>query len=110
MNVTEGHRRDNIRSFLKTLRLRLDPQTPVLGEFERLDIRKGRRVSQEEVAEAVGVSRGWYVSLESGAPIQPSVRLLYRLAGVLNASPRERAMLFSIVIPELGSLLTVAVE
>jgi len=103
-------RRENLRSFLKTLRRRLDPNTEILGEYERINSRLGRRISQEEIAEAVGVSRGWYVSLESGAPIRPSLDLLHRIAGALNATPHERAMLFSLAIPELSILRMSAVE
>lgn len=98
-------RRDDVRSFLKALRRRLDPDAAILGEFERLSSRRGRRVSQEEIAEAAGVSRGWYALLESGAPVQPSVSLLDRLAGALNATPDERVMLFSLAIPKLATTL-----
>jgi len=110
MNVTPRPRRENLRSFLKGLRCRLDPDTTLLGEQERVSTRWGRRVSQEEVAEAVGVSRGWYVALESGAPIRPSLPLLARVANALNATPHERAMLFSLAIPELGVMPTSALE
>jgi len=101
-NVTHRCRRETLRSFLKTLRHRLDPDTTTLGEQERLGTRRGRRVSQEEIAEAVGISRAWYVSLETGAPIRPSVSLLDRVARALNATPHERAMIFSLAIPELS--------
>jgi DNA-binding XRE family transcriptional regulator len=103
-------RRDDIRSFLKALRQRLDPDTKVLGNHERLNLRRGRRVSQEEIAEAAGVSRCWYALLEAGAPINPSVPLLDRIADALNATPRERAMLFGLGIPELGSILIPTME
>jgi len=82
----------------------------VLGDQARLSTRWGRRVSQEELAEAVGVSRGWYVSLESGAPIRPSVPLLTRVARALNTTPHECAMLFSLAIPELSILHISMVE
>jgi transcriptional regulator with XRE-family HTH domain len=87
------------------MRLRLDPDTKMLGNHERVSSRRGRPISQEEIAEAAGVSRCWYAQLESGMPINPSVPLLDRLAGALNATPRERAMLFGLAIPELGSIL-----
>jgi len=103
-------RRDDIRSFLKALRQRLDPDTKLLGDHERLSSRRGRRVSQEEIAEAAGISRCWYALLEAGAPVNPSVPLLDRLAGALNATPHERAMLFSLGIPELGGLLIPTME
>jgi len=110
MNVTQGNRRENLRSFLKDLRRRLDPNTALLGDHERISSRRGRRISQEEIAEATGVSRGWYVSLESGKPIRPSPSFLGRLAAALNATPQERAMLFSLAIEELEILFLSSVE
>jgi transcriptional regulator with XRE-family HTH domain len=68
--------------------------------------RCGRPISQEELAEAIGVTRGWYCLLESGAPIQPSVSLIDRLASALGATLDERVVLFSLAIPELQSVLT----
>jgi DNA-binding XRE family transcriptional regulator len=104
IDIMHCDRREKLCSFLKTLRRRLDPHTAVLGEHERISTRRGRRVSQEEIAEATGVSRGWYVSLESGKPIRCSVSFLARVAAVLNATPPERAILFSLAIPELHML------
>jgi DNA-binding XRE family transcriptional regulator len=109
-NARSDHRRDNVRSFLKALRLRLDPLTSTIGEYHRISSRRGRPISQEEIAEAVGVSRVWYALLESGAPVQPSVSLLHRLAHALNATPGERAMLFSVAIPALESVVTATVK
>jgi DNA-binding XRE family transcriptional regulator len=110
ITVKQPDRREDIRSFLKTLRMRLDPQTKLLGNHARLSNRRGRRVSQEEIAEAAGVSRGWYALLEAGAPVNPSVALLHRLAGALNATPNERATLFGLAIPELGGILMPSME
>ena len=110
MNVKQRDRHDDMRSFLKALRRRLDPHTLILGDYERLNTRRGRWISQEEIAEAVGVSRAWYALIESGAPVQPSVSLLDRLASALNATPRERAKLFSIAFQQLGFILTVTTE
>jgi DNA-binding XRE family transcriptional regulator len=110
MNAKQSDKREDVRSFLKTLRLRLDRDAKMLGKHERLGTRKGRPVSQEEIAEAAGVSRCWYAQLESGAPIQPSLSLLDRLAFALNATPHERATLFKLAIPELGSILVPTME
>jgi DNA-binding XRE family transcriptional regulator len=90
---------------LRDLRRRIDPTVPTLGEFERLNTRRGKAVSQEELAEAVGVSRGWYAMLERGEPIQPSIVMLSRLARALNATRDERVSLFELAIPELQGLL-----
>jgi transcriptional regulator with XRE-family HTH domain len=95
---------DQIRSLLRGLRSRLDPSISALGEHERLGSRRGKIVSQEELAEAVGVSRGWYAMLERGEPIQPSITMLHRVAVALNATRDERLKLFKLAIPELQSL------
>jgi transcriptional regulator with XRE-family HTH domain len=59
-------------------------------------------VTQEEIAEAVGVSRNWYRRLESGASVRASTKLLDRLAHALALTPDERMTLFTLAIPELG--------
>jgi len=94
-------RRDDRREFLLSLRRRIDPDSARLGRYERLKSRIGRPATQEEVAEAIGVSRGWYARLESGKPIQPSISMLHRIAEILKATPRERALLFHLSIPAL---------
>jgi transcriptional regulator with XRE-family HTH domain len=104
-NATHVRPCDEIRSLLKRLRCRLDPAIATLGEHQRLGSRRGRAVSQEELAEAVGVSRGWYSMLERGEPIQPSLAMLNRVAGALNATRDERVTLFRLAIPELQALL-----
>jgi DNA-binding XRE family transcriptional regulator len=96
-----------IPSLLRQMRGRLDPATPMLGEHRRLNTRRGKAVSQEELAEAIGVSRGWYVCLELGTK-RPSIPLLDRLATALNASQDERANLFRLAIPGLQQCLAAA--
>jgi transcriptional regulator with XRE-family HTH domain len=96
----------DLRSHLKTLRKRLDPHTENLGEYRRLTYKCGRAVSQEELAEAVGVSRAWYALLESGGTAaRPSVPLLNRLADALQTTPEERSALFMLAIPGLRDRL-----
>jgi DNA-binding XRE family transcriptional regulator len=97
-------RQDDRRQFLVRLRRRIDPATTLLGSYERLMSRRGRPVTQEELAEAIGVSRSWYARLESGKPAQPSVSMLHRMAEVLKATPAERAVLFRLAIPALQSV------
>jgi transcriptional regulator with XRE-family HTH domain len=88
---------------LKSLRQRLDPNVHVLGSHPRHRVRLGKRVTQDELAEAIGVSREWYALLESGtARTRPSTGLLDRLASALMVTPDERAMLFQLALPELG--------
>jgi DNA-binding XRE family transcriptional regulator len=104
MHVLEAKSSEEMRSLLKGLRRRLDPACARLGDHERLGTRRGRVVSQEELAEAVGISRGWYASLERGT-IRPSLALLKRLVAAVDATPDERIMLVQLAIPELRGLL-----
>ncbi|MBV8425145.1 MAG: helix-turn-helix domain-containing protein [Candidatus Eremiobacteraeota bacterium] len=89
------------RAFLKTLRSRIQPETEALGPHKRLPSRVGKRVTQEEIAEHVGVSREWYATLETGASTRTSLPLLARLATALMTTPAERMVLFSLGLPEL---------
>jgi len=94
--------RSELGVFLKKLRQRIPPETVALGSCRRLPVRHGRRVTQEEIAEVVGVSRGWYRLLESGAGARASVRLLGRLANALVFTPEERTLLFMLAVPEMS--------
>jgi transcriptional regulator with XRE-family HTH domain len=89
-------------SLLRSLRQRIPSTATAVGPFDRLPSRRGRRVTQEEMAEIVGVSRGWYRSLESGATVRPSVQLLDRLADTLSLPFEERTQLFALAIPEIN--------
>ena len=88
--------------FLKVHRRRIPPESATLGSWKRLPVRHGRRVTQEEIAEALGVSRNWYRRLESGEAIRASTKLLDRLARVFGFTPEERMQLFVLGIPEMG--------
>ena len=93
--------RVRLNHFLKELRTRISPQAPALGPHLRLPSRRGRIVSQQEVAACIGVSRTWYVTLESEVQIRPSTALLGRLAETLMLSSEERALLVNLALPEL---------
>lgn len=90
---------------LKQFRHRIDPDTQKLGSYERLPSKRGRRVTQEEIADAVGVSRVWYAVLESKARARTSPNLLNRLADTLMMSHVERVALYRAAIPELSVLV-----
>ncbi len=89
---------------LRAWRSRLGNAATTLGCYSRLPCRLGRRVTQEELAEAVGVSRSWYKMLESGVPVRTSLRLLASLSDALMLSPSEKAHLFRLAFPELRVL------
>lgn len=90
-----------LNMFLKQRRLRIDPEARTLGEVERLPDKRGRPVTQEEIAECIGVSRTWYATLESHATVRTSAALLDRLASALMLTPEDRTSLFNLALPEL---------
>jgi len=90
-----------LSDLLRRCRARLDPQLSSLGSLSRLPLRIGRPVTQEEVAEAVGISRQWYAMLESDRAGRVSAAVLSRLADALMMDPGERAVLFRLAVPEL---------
>ena len=93
-----------LASFLRELRLRIPREAAAIGSWKRLPIRCGRLVSQEEIAEALGVSRNWYRLLESGDEgVRASVKLLDRLASLCALAADERLQLFMLAIPEMTS-------
>jgi transcriptional regulator with XRE-family HTH domain len=90
--------RSELALFLKFLRKRVDPDVRELGPHARLPSRIGKRVTQEELAEAIGVGREWYAVLESARTTRTSTSLLDRLAHALMATPEERARLFHLAV------------
>jgi len=91
----------HMKPLLRHFRVRIDPNEKALGPQPRLPYRRGKTVTQEELAEYIGVSRYWYSMLESERPVRVSIFLLDRLARVLMLSAGERAMLFTLALPEL---------
>ena len=88
-------------AFLKGHRRLISRDATSLGPYPRLPVRHGKGVTQEEIAEAIGVSRVWYAMLESGAALHTSPRLLGRLADALALSDASREALFRLGLPEL---------
>ena len=99
----EGH--SSVGSFLKERRKQLPAQTAAVGPRPRPRIRIGRAVTQEEVAEAIGVSRVWYAMIESGRG-EVSVRLLPRIADALMLDPEDRLALLGLVFRALSVVPT----
>jgi transcriptional regulator with XRE-family HTH domain len=98
-------RGSELADFLKFLRRRIDPDVRVLGPHVRLPQRVGKRVTQEELAEAIEVGREWYVQLERGtARTRASTGSLHRLADALMITQEERVRLFQLALPDVGRL------
>ena len=92
----------SIGAFLKEHRRLISRGATALGSHPRLPVRHGKGVTQEEIAEAIGVSRVWYAMLESGAALHTSPRLLARLADALALPDENREVLFRLGLPELA--------
>jgi hypothetical protein len=91
-------RRHQLRAFLISCRSRLAPAElglPLTGR-RRVD---GLRRS--EVAELIGVSEGWYRSLESGRAIRVSPQVISRLSNALRLTPSQQVTLFCLALPEM---------
>lgn len=90
-----------LSALLKQSRLRINAQSAALGDFSRLPSRIGRPVTQEELAEAAGITRQYYGGMESGRQRRASSRALSRIADVLMMDREERVALFELVLPEI---------
>jgi DNA-binding XRE family transcriptional regulator len=101
---------DDFASFLRSLRRRIPRETTNIGSWKRLPMRCGRAVTQEEIAEAVGISRNWYRRLESGDCAHASMKLLARLANACAPNSEDRLQLFVLAIPELNATMSVKHE
>jgi hypothetical protein len=86
-------------------RRRLDPWMTALGDFVRRPERVGKPVTQEELAEAVGVTRVWYAKLERCVEVKASPGLVRRLADVFMLDEAKRIALFQAAIPVLRTPL-----
>jgi transcriptional regulator with XRE-family HTH domain len=94
--------RSDLALLLKSFRQRIETDACDLGPHARHPSRLGKRVTQEELAEAVGITREWYAKLESGlATTRASTGLLDRMANALMLTPAERATLFHVAVSEL---------
>lgn len=98
-HVGEDERPRLFGDVLRRCRLAIPVETKALGPFTRLSNRLGKAVSQEEFAEAIGISRSWYGFLEIGRPVQPSVELLERICDALMLHERQRLTLFELGLP-----------
>jgi transcriptional regulator with XRE-family HTH domain len=93
--------KERVGTLLRRCRARLGADRASLGKYLRLPNRVGKVVTQEEVAEAVGISRQWYALLENERPVRISAAVLAAIADVLMMDKRERGAFFWLAVPEL---------
>lgn len=102
-------RKEALHRFVRERRMRLAPDSLFLGESRRFPTRIGKVVTQEELAEHLGISRQWYARFEGGAPAGFSTQLLSRLSDLLMLSASERAEFVRLAMPELVHLVRTGV-
>jgi transcriptional regulator with XRE-family HTH domain len=102
-SVAEDDEREGLGLLLKRYRMRIAPTGASLGGYLRVPIRIGKAVTQEEVAEAVGISRQYYATIENDGAARISGTVLRRLADALMMDDAERATLFRLALPEACS-------
>lgn len=94
-------RRLALREFLMLRRARLRPADVGLRSFGRRRVPGLRR---EEVAELVGVTRGWYELFEMGTSDRRfSAAFVQRVADVLRLDSVERTTLYRLALPEVAA-------
>jgi transcriptional regulator with XRE-family HTH domain len=112
MIAEQGEGQERLGEILRRSRAGVSPDCASLGPYLRQPIRIGKPVTQQEVAEAVGISREWYARLENDGSARVSSAVLGRIADALMVHPLERTALFELAVPELRpvSLTTTSTE
>jgi transcriptional regulator with XRE-family HTH domain len=82
--------RSELGDFLRSRRERLTPAALGLPDGRR---RRTPGLRREEVAELAGIGVDWYVRLEQGRSVRPSVATIDALAQALRLDPAERTHL-----------------
>jgi transcriptional regulator with XRE-family HTH domain len=103
LHPRQDEEQEGLGALLKRCRARIAAEKASLGPYLRLPVRVGKVVSQEEVAEAAGISRQWYGLMERDGTLRVSAGVLTRIADVLMMDEVERAALFRLALPELRS-------
>ncbi len=103
---TEHARLQSFADLLKQSRLGIPKSAFWIGDFRRLGNRIGKTVTQEELAEAIGVSRTWYGLLEAGYPVHASLSLMDRICRAFMLNEQQSASLLRLGVPVLSSILS----
>src|ERR1700742_4067700 len=83
-------RRSELGDFLRSRREKLSPKTMGLSSGRR---RRTPGLRREEVAERAGIGVDWYIRLEQGRSVSPSVTTIDALARALRLNKAEHAHL-----------------
>src|SRR5664279_6394272 len=82
--------RSEFGNFLRSRRAKLNPKSVGLPDGRR---RRAPVLRREEVAELAGIGVDWYIRLEQGRSVSPSVTTIDSLARALRLSKVEHAHL-----------------
>src|SRR5476651_2173598 len=82
--------RNELGDFLRSRRERLTPRSAGLAAGRR---RRAPGLRREEVAELAGIGVDWYIRLEQGRSVTPSVTTVDALARALRLNKAEHAHL-----------------
>ena len=94
---SDEQRRVELGRFLKTKRAAIAPESVGLSATAR---RRVEGLLREEVAQRAGISLTWYVWMEQGREITPSVDVLEHLADALLMTEAERDHLMTLARPD----------
>jgi transcriptional regulator with XRE-family HTH domain len=89
--MQERERRQTLANFLRRQRARLSPADVGLPPGLR---RRTPGLRREEVAQLANIGTSWYVWLEQGRDVHPSIQVLESLAQALKLTLNERRHLF----------------
>ncbi len=105
--MNDQERRMALADFLRSQRARLSPtEVGILGGARR----RTPGLRREEVAQLANVGLSWYVSLEQGRDVHPSVQVLENLAQALRLNLAERRHLFLLAEQRIPSTPTSLAE
>jgi len=89
--MNDSERRSALGEFLRKRRASLSPEDVGLPTGTR---RRTAGLRREEVAQLTNIGTSWYVWLEQGRDVRPSIQVLESLASALRLNPNERRHLF----------------
>lgn len=89
--MNDRERRSALGDFLRKRRASLSPEDVGLPTGSR---RRTAGLRREEVAQLSNIGTSWYMWLEQGRDVRPSVQVLESLAAALKLNPNERRHLF----------------
>src|SRR5258706_11061081 len=87
--------RSEFGNFLRSRRAKLNPKSVGLPDGRR---RRAPGLRREEVAELAGIGVDWYIRLEQGRAVSPSVTTIDALARALRLSKVEHAHLRALAL------------